>query len=215
MKIRPARQSRPRGLFLLSTYVPASRSRRAYEAAHLGSQGHFFGVAVCCFRRGINERPTTLFRQRFAPTKGRIQNTPKVKSLGSSAVVRGSSQGPDGYHRASGSRNKRKSIRRRRRLASAAALSPRTAPLCHDAACGCRGWAGPESGWLSPASVPLWITRARIRGGGTKRAPGSRLVRVNRRRAPRVEPTRARRARRRLARGCRERAWRRRRGAAP
>lgn len=134
MKIRPARQSRPRGLFLLSTYVPASRSRRAYEAAHLGSQGHFFGVAVCCFRRGINERPTTLFRQRFAPTKGRIQNTPKVKSLGSSAVVRGSLQGPDGYHRASGSRNKRKTIRRRRRLASAVALSPRTAPLCYDAA---------------------------------------------------------------------------------
>ncbi len=43
---------------------------------HLGSQGHFFSFAVYLFRREINERPTTLDRQRRTPTKGRIQNTP-------------------------------------------------------------------------------------------------------------------------------------------
>jgi len=45
--------------------------------ATLSSQGHFFSFAVYLFRRGVNERPTTLDRQRRTPTKGRIQNTPE------------------------------------------------------------------------------------------------------------------------------------------
>ena len=159
MKIRSARQSRPRGLFLLSTYVPASRSRRAYEAAYLGSQGHFFGVAVCCFRRGINERPTTLFRQRFAPTKGRIQNTPKVKSLGSSALVRSSSQSPDGYHRASGSRNKKKTV-------------PRPAGFASVVPAGTTRWAGTPPGLRRGAGD----RRVAALDGRTRRARSQRWL---------------------------------------
>ena len=213
MKIRPARQSRPRGLFLLSTYVPASRSRRAYEAAHLGSQGHFFGVAVCCFRRGINERPTTLFRQRFAPTKGRIQNTPKVKSLGWSAVAPAPFRDRSRYRRASGSRNKKRTV-------------PRPAGFASVVPAGTRRWAGTPPGLRRGAARATGVSPRLLAGlgarglsvgfgRGTKRAPGSRRARERRRRAPRVEPTPRRRARRRPARGCRGRAWRRSRGAGP
>jgi hypothetical protein len=31
--------------------------------ALLGSHGHFFACAACCFRRGISERPSALDRQ--------------------------------------------------------------------------------------------------------------------------------------------------------
>ncbi len=159
MKIRPARQSRPRGLFLLSTYVPASRSRRAYEAAYLGSQGHFFGVAVCCFRRGINERPTTLFRQRFAPTKGRIQNTPKVKSLGWSAVAPAPFRDRSRYRRASGSRNKKKTV-------------PRPAGFASVVPAGTTRWAGTPPGLRRGAGDRRVATLA----GRTRRARSQRWL---------------------------------------
>lgn len=70
--------------------MPAVDVRSGQQASpgargcQLSSQGHFFDVAIYCFRGGIYESPTALDRQRSAPTKGRIQNTPKKKDLGES-----------------------------------------------------------------------------------------------------------------------------------
>jgi hypothetical protein len=69
---------RPSPLFLLSTFPSPSRCQSGNVAA-LSSQGHFFVGAVCLFRRGICERPSTLDRQLRTPTKDRIRNTPKRK----------------------------------------------------------------------------------------------------------------------------------------
>lgn len=70
--------------------MPAVDVRSGQQASpgargcQLSSQGHFFDVAIYCFRGGIYESPTALDRQRSAPTKGRIQNTPRKswESLG-------------------------------------------------------------------------------------------------------------------------------------
>jgi hypothetical protein len=77
MKIRCADRGRLRTLFLLSTFAPASRCRRANDAAQLSSKGHFFVVAYYCFEGGLTRPTFILERQRRAPTKGRIQNTPE------------------------------------------------------------------------------------------------------------------------------------------
>ena len=89
MKIRRAVRGPLHALFLLSTSVTTSRSRRTNVAANLGGQGHFFDVAYYFFRKGFNERPPTLDRQRRTPTKGRIRNTPKkgtVTRLGAEPI---------------------------------------------------------------------------------------------------------------------------------
>ena len=78
MKVRYAAREWLRTLCLLSTFVPASRCRRTNDAA-LSSEGHFFVVACYCFEGGLTRPTFILERQRRTPTKGRIQNTPKLK----------------------------------------------------------------------------------------------------------------------------------------
>jgi len=75
MKIQRAVRGRLRALCLLSTSVPISRCHWT-NVADIKQPGAFLQCCRLFFRRGINERPTTLDRQRRTPTKGRIQNTP-------------------------------------------------------------------------------------------------------------------------------------------
>src|ERR1700690_408858 len=80
MKIRRADRGSLRALFLLSSRYSASRCRRYRVAALVRLPEAFLRVCRLLFRRGISERPSGLDRQRRTPTKGRIQNTPIVRT---------------------------------------------------------------------------------------------------------------------------------------
>ena len=76
-EVQRANRGSLRALFLLSTFVPASRCHWANEAALLGGQGHFFVVACYFFEGGLTRPTFILERPRRAPIKSRIQNTPE------------------------------------------------------------------------------------------------------------------------------------------
>src|ERR1039457_5469056 len=81
MKIRRANRGSLRALCLLSSRCSASRCRRNRVAALVRQPGAFLRMWLLLFRRGINERPSALDRQRRTPTKGRIQNTPERENV--------------------------------------------------------------------------------------------------------------------------------------